>query len=119
MTPISLKHRDHLTLRLLSWTQASAQLILKASQTFELPDSEPHYRDERRVRERMQALSRAGLVRSAPVAGSERGVVNWYRLTTEGFRTVYGDKPLPVKSFFEPIRLPPSGTLSWMICVSE
>ena len=53
MTPISLKHRDRLTLRLLSWTQANARLILKASETFEIPETEQHYRDERRVRERL------------------------------------------------------------------
>lgn len=54
----------------------------------------------------MQVLSRAGLVRSSPVASPAGGVVNWYRLTVDGFCAVYGNqKPLPRKSLFEPIKI--------------
>jgi len=106
MVAINLKQRDRQTLRLLSWTQATAALIVKASDTFVLPEQDEPYRDERRVRERLQMLARARLVRSAPVAMPTGGVANWYRLTAEGFRAVYGpETPLPPKTFFERIRI--------------
>lgn len=106
MGTINLKQRDRHTLRLLSWTQATAALILKASDTFVLSEQEEAYRDERRVRERMQMLGQAGLARAAPVAVPTGGIANWYRLTVEGFRAVYGPQsPLPPKTFFDPIKV--------------
>jgi hypothetical protein len=105
MVTIHVKQRDRETLSLLSWTQASARLILKTSEAFELPETEEPFRDERRVRERMQVLVRAGLLRFAPIAAASGGVENWYRLTMEGFRTVHDIGPLPVKTLFEPIRV--------------
>lgn len=75
--------RDLALLRLLDLTPATAVQIRKASVTF---GDEP-FRDERRVRERLQALGDAGLVRSFPAAIPGGGVMRYYRLTQEGFRS--------------------------------
>ena len=106
MPTINLRQRDLDTLRLLSWTQASAALILKANDTFRLTEHEEPYHDERRVRERLQVLERAGLARAAPIAMPTGGLANWYRLTVEGYRAVYGtEQPLPPTAFFGPIKV--------------
>lgn len=106
MPAISLRTRDIETLRMLSRTQATAALILKAGESFELPEDEEPYRDQRRVRERLQKLATAGLVRSAPIGMPSGSVANWYRLAVDGFRTVCGASfPLPPKTFFDPIRI--------------
>jgi hypothetical protein len=103
---IVLKARDRATLRVLSYTTATAPLIFKASQTFLLPEGEEPYRDERRVRERLQTLKNAKLVRTDQVAGSAGALVNYYRLTHEGYRTIEetGSR-FPAKSFFEPLAM--------------
>ncbi len=80
---IVLKQRDRQTLRVLSYTTATAALICKASQTFLLPEGEEPYRDERRVRERLQTLKNAKLVRTDQVAGPAGALVNYNRLTNE------------------------------------
>ena len=107
MNTIHLNQRDRHALWLLSCTQASAELILKAMGAVDwFDDSEP-FQNERRVRERMQAMIQAGLARSAPIAMPSGGVANWYRLTVAGYRTVGGlERALPTKTFFEPIRIP-------------
>jgi len=47
------------------------------------------FRDERRVRERLQALADAGLVRNWPAAPPGGGLVSVYRLTLEGYRAAF------------------------------
>lgn len=82
---VVLSPRDLALLRLLDLTPATAVQIRKASVTF---GDEP-FRDERRVRDRMQALADAGLVRSFPAAIPGGGVMRHYRLTQEGFRSAF------------------------------
>jgi hypothetical protein len=67
------------------------------------------FRDERRVRERLQTLAEARFVRAFPATQGVGGPVNWYKPTAEGFRccSVHGaETPLPHRSRFEAI--PPS-----------
>ena len=98
-----LSARDDSLLRLLDRTPATTSLILKASETFV---GDP-FQNERRVRERLQTLAEAGLVRTFPATQGVGGPVNWYKLTAEGFRTVRGAvATLPHRSRFEAI--PPS-----------
>lgn len=100
---VILSARDQSLLRLLAHTPATTTLILKASETF---TGEP-FHDDRRVRERLQTLAAAGLIRTFPATQGVGGPVNWYKLTAEGFRTVQGaEAPLPHRSRFEAI--PPS-----------
>ena len=97
---LSLSARDHSLLRLLDRTPATTTLVLKGSETFH---GEP-FRDERRVRERLQTLAEAGLVRAFSATQGVGGLVNWYKLTAEGFRSVRGtETPLPHRSRFEAI----------------
>jgi len=103
-TNFLLKARDRATLRLLSFTPLTAPLIYRASKTFSLPEHEEPFRDERRVRERLQTLRRAKLIRTAQTTGPAGALVNYYRLTHEGYRTI--EEPgsrFPAKSFFEPL----------------
>src|SRR4029079_2991398 len=59
---------------------------------------------ERRLRERMQALTRAELVRAWSSAHSGGGLQNYYKLTPAGFQALEGiDVPLPPKAFFAEI----------------
>lgn len=98
-----LAHRDLELLLLLYRTPATAAQILKASVAF----SDEPFRDERRVRERLQSLASLKLVRSFPLAVSGGGLANYYRLTHEGYRVVRGaDCELPHRSQFA--ELPPS-----------
>ena len=102
---VILSARDRLLLGLLARTPATTTLILKASETF---SGEP-FHDERRVRERLQTLAEAKLVRAFPATQGVGGPVNWYELTAEGFRccSVHGaDATLPHCSRFDAI--PPS-----------
>ena len=82
---VLLSDRDLALLRLLDLTPATAMQIRKASVTF----GDDPFHDERRVRERMQALADAGLVRSFPAAIPGGGVMLYYRLTQEGFRSAF------------------------------
>lgn len=47
------------------------------------------FRDERRVRERLQALADAGFVRNWPAASPGGGLVSIYRLTLDGYRAAF------------------------------
>lgn len=92
-----LAPRDQALLALLDRTPATASQILKASVTFD----EGPFRDERRTRERLQALARGKLVRSFSLAVTGGGLANYYKLTAEGFRLVHGpDAALPHGTFF-------------------
>jgi hypothetical protein len=84
---IILSQRDLALLRLLDVTPATAAHIRKASVTF---GGQP-FRDERRVRERLQALGDAGLVKSWPAAVPGGGLKAYYRLTLEGHRSAFPD----------------------------
>lgn len=82
-----LSVRDVAVLRLLDVTPLTASQVRKVSETFA---SEP-FRDERRVRERMQALGKAGLVRSWSAAIPGGGLMAYFRLTVEGYRAALPD----------------------------
>jgi len=84
---VILSQRDLALLRLLDVTPATAAQIRKASVTFDAD----HFRDERRVRERLQALGEAGLVKSWPAAVPGGGLMSYYRLTLEGHRAAFPD----------------------------
>jgi hypothetical protein len=100
---LTLSARDQSLLRLLARTPMTTTLLLKASETFA---GEP-FHDERRVRERLQTLSKSRLIRAFPATHGVGGPVNWYKLTPEGFRSVRGvEAALPHRSRFE--ATPPS-----------
>lgn len=82
---VVLSKRDLALLRLFDLIPATALQIRKASITF---GDEP-FKDERRVRERLQTLGDAGLVRSFPAAISGGGAMSYYRLTNEGYRAAF------------------------------
>lgn len=84
---VILSKRDTALLALLEMTPLTVSLIRKASITL---GDEP-FRDERRVRERMQALSDAGLVKYWPAASAGGGMMHYYRLTVAGFRSLHPD----------------------------
>lgn len=95
-----LSARDEALLRLLDRTPATTMLLLKASETFA---GEP-FRDERRVRERLQTLADHHFLRTFPASEGVGGPVNWYKLTAEGYRALHGpDAELPHRSRFEAI----------------
>lgn len=94
---VSLSARDFSLLKLLSWTPATAVLLLRASPSFE-GDS---FGDERRVRERLQALTAAGFVRFWSTAHAGGGLQKYYKLTPLGFERIYGsDVDKPPRAFF-------------------
>src|SRR4051812_4772999 len=96
-TQVSLSPRDLSLLRLLSWTPATTALIFRATGTF---DGEP-FRDERRLRERLQALSEAGIVRSWATAHAGGGLQNYYKLTHNGYGIIQGPGAAqPTRAFF-------------------
>src|SRR4051812_37250946 len=84
---VNLSKRDLAVLCFLEMTPGSAAQVRKASVTFR---GEP-FRDERRVRERLQTLAAAGLIRSFPAAIGGGGTMQYYRLSPEGFRALYPD----------------------------
>ena len=97
---MSLSPRDRSLLRLLSWTPATTALLLRASVTF---DGDP-FSDERRLRERLQALVEAGIVRSWGAAQAGGGLQNYYKLTPLGFECLYGtEAPQPTRAFFSEV----------------
>jgi len=82
---VVLSKRDLALLALLEMTPATAAQIRKASSAF----PEGAFRDERRVRERMQALSQAKFVWNFPAAVSGGGLMHYYRLTYQGLRVLH------------------------------
>lgn len=100
MPTVSLSPRDRSLLRLLSWTPATTGLLWKASATFE---GEP-FLDERRLRERLQALAEAKIVRSWAAAHAGGGLQNYYKLTLLGFDLLFGaEAAKPPRAFFEAV----------------
>lgn len=96
-TRVNLSPRDASMLRLLSWTPAATALLMRASSAF---DGGP-FSDERRLRERLQALCGAGAVRSWPMAQAGGGLQNYYKLTPLGFDMTCGvETPRPSRAFF-------------------
>ena len=94
---VSLSPRDTSLLRLLSRTPATTGLLLRASTTFE---GDP-FTDERRLRERLQVLSEAEIVRYRSTAHAGGGLQNYYKLTPLGFELLCGvESPLPSRAFF-------------------
>jgi hypothetical protein len=101
-----LAPRDQALLQFLDRTPATAQQILRASVTF----AGEGFRDERRVRERLQTLANGRLVRSFTLAVTGGGLANYYKLTAEAYRLLHGPAaPLPHRSAFS--ELPPSRLL--------
>ena len=100
---VSLSARDFSLLQLLSWTPATAVLLLRASPSFE----GQAFHDERRLRERLQTLSSAGLVRSWSTAHAGGGLQKYYKVTPLGFERIYGvEAQKPPRAFF--IEISPS-----------
>ena len=94
---MQLAPRDQALLWLLDRTPTTVSQILKASVTFE---GGP-FRDERRVRERLQALTHGSFVHSHSLAVTGGGLANYYTLSVEGYRFLHGpDVSLPHRSFF-------------------
>ena len=89
---VVISKRDAEVLSLLEMTPATAAHLQQASVTFV---GEP-FRDERRVRERMQALGAAGFVQDfLPAAVAGGGLRHYYRLTAAGFRMLHPDAERP------------------------
>ncbi len=82
---INLSRRDLAILALLEMTPVTVALLRKASVTF----GEEPFRDERRVRERMQALTEAGYVQTWSAALTGGGLLHYYRLSTSGYRVLH------------------------------
>ena len=97
--PRTLTPRDEALLKLLSRTPATTPLIVKASSAF----PEGAFRDERRARERLQALAASGFCRAFPLAQAGGGLMNYYKATVAGMTAVLPGYPLPHKNWFGPI----------------
>jgi hypothetical protein len=96
-TQVSLSPRDRSLLQLLSWTPLTTTLLQRASVTFE----EGPFIDERRLRERLQTLCKAGIVRSWPMAQAGGGLQNYYKLTPLGFELACDNETgRPGRAFF-------------------
>jgi hypothetical protein len=86
-THITLSERDFALLRLLEMTPATASHIRKASATFH---GEP-FRDDRRVRERLQTLAQSGFTKTCSAALIGGGSAHYYRLSPFGYRAIHPD----------------------------
>jgi hypothetical protein len=97
---VTLSARDRSLLQLLSYTPATTSLLFRAGPTF----TGVPFPDERRLRERLQALERAGFVRHWSLATVGGGLQNYYKLTPAGFQALFGpDALLPPRAFFAEI----------------
>lgn len=102
-TRVSLSPRDLSLLRFLSRTPATTAILLRVSPTFD----EGGFIDERRLRERLQTLGDAGMVRAWSTANVGGGVRNYYKLTPLGWHMLYGQEaPSPPRTLFAEV--PPS-----------
>jgi hypothetical protein len=93
--------RDLEILLALDHSPLTALQLLRWSETFEAP-----FRTERRVRERMQALSVSGRVCRRQYAVAGRGAPNYYTLSRLGYQLLHGEgaEP-PTKRAFGPVGL--------------
>src|SRR4051794_31918940 len=97
---VTLSPRDLSLLRLLSKTPATTSLLLRASATF---DGGP-FIDERRLRERLQTLRTAGMIRSWSTAHAGGGLQKYFKLTPLGFECAEGrETPRPSRVFFSEV----------------
>ncbi len=80
-------------------TPATATQIRKASVTF---SGEP-FRDERRVRERLQTLSQASFTKTCSASLIGGGLSHYFRLTPAGYRALHpdSDQPAPKSTLSE------------------
>lgn len=96
-----LTARDREILAALDRTPLTVKQALKLSQTFKRP-----FTSERRIRERLQTLTDAGLVRRFRYATAGYGVVSYYVLARSGFQLLHGERAVPpVKRAFAPVGL--------------
>ncbi len=94
---VSLSPRDLSMLRLLSWTPVTTPLLHRASVTFD----EGEFANERRLRERLQALTSAGMVRVWSTAQAGGGLQNYYKISPLGFDVCHdSDTERPPRAFF-------------------
>src|SRR5207237_1037654 len=68
----------------------TAAQILKLSETFHYP-----FTSDRKARARMQILAECGRVRRWPYAIAGRGSPNYYTLSRQGYRLLYGSDAAP------------------------
>lgn len=96
-----LTPRDLEILTALDHCPPTARQLLKLSRTFECP-----FPNERRVRDRLQALSDSGRVRLWQYATAGRGAPNYYTLSPLGYRLLHGEGAIPpTKRAFAPVGL--------------
>jgi hypothetical protein len=97
----TLTHRDEEVLAALARTPLTADQLLRYSETFAQP-----FTHERLVRRRLQQLGARGWVQCWQYASTSHGAVNYYKLTTAGYRLLNGpDAVLPGRGFFQPVSL--------------
>lgn len=97
---VSPSPRDQSLLRFLSFTPATADLLLRTSSAFE---GGP-FTNERRLRERLQELREAGLIRSWTAAHGGGGLQNYYKLTPLGWQLVAdAGEPHPSRAYFSEV----------------
>lgn len=91
-------------LRVLDWTPATAQLLLKASMAFG-DDNEPDsgFANARRVNEKMNELVDKKLVTKHTFTLEGRGATNVFYLAPQGYEVLYGwPAPAANRKFFRP-----------------
>jgi hypothetical protein len=99
---VLLTARDHEILAALDWSPHSARQLLRLSAIWPQP-----FRALRTIRERMQQLGAAGLVKTFRYATLFPGQPeNYYLLSRAGYRTLHGpDAAPPTKGYFSEIAL--------------
>jgi hypothetical protein len=94
-----LTPRDLEILTALDHCPLTARQLLKLSRTFDYP-----FPNERRVRDRLQALGDSGRVRLWQYATASRGAPNYYTLSPLGYRLLHGEGAIPpTKRAFSPV----------------
>jgi hypothetical protein len=91
--------RDQQIHEALALTPLDTRQLLKLSQAFDQP-----FTSDRKLRERMQEHAAAGWIHTYTYATPTAGQLNYYRLSQEGFRLLYGpETPLPKRSAFREV----------------
>lgn len=99
---VSLSPRDLSLLRFLSFTPATTDLLLRVSSAF----SGGPFTTERRIRERLQELRDAGIVRAWTTAHAGGGLQNYSKLTRLGWQLLGESGPEPSRVYYAEV--PPS-----------